>query len=381
MYLLDRVTATYTNITFKYSRYCLFIMTIRTGVAELRLCEGYVPQYKEMVVIAYPFLKLLVNEYGTKEVVRRFSDPYWFQSFATALGFEHNYTGATTVTIKAVKEALNGKKDLGIKVVGGKGKEAINVAKEVDTVLAEISRETAKSDNTLMQDSYDLYFHSMIIEEHGKFAVINQGMNVKEQMVRRYHWYNPKGYESLEDMSLTCMYVLDLKNEKDLQKTMLDMVKDENPEKLERKILLLRKSYENFRKGNLTLLPKDEIRFFKKIVTMPYHLYFPNKLDVKALEVAKQAENFKEFFMVKGIGKGTLRGLAYLSALIYGKDFQWENPQQYCYAFGTKAGKPWYVERKKMREAAAILKEIAEGLDVETKRKKEVLKRLGKLIK
>lgn len=355
-------------------------MVTRIGVAELRLCEGYVPQYKEMVALAYPFLKLLVDEYGTKEVIKRFADPYWFQSFATALGFEHNYTGATTVTIRAIKEALNSHESIGIKVVGGKGKEAIRVASELDEDLANISRETAKSDNALLQDSYDLYFHSMIIEEKGNFTVINQGMNVNEQMVRRYHWYNPKSYQSLEGMSLSKNYMLDIKNERELQKTIIDMAKDENPFKLERKILLLRKSYENYRKGNLTLLPREELRFFKKLVVMPHYLYFPKELDAKALEVAKQAENFREFFMVKGIGKGTLRGLAYLSALIYGKEIQWENPQQYCYAFGTKAGKPWYVERKKMREAALVLRDIAEGLDVKSKRKKEVLKRLSGLI-
>ncbi|NPA38709.1 MAG: DUF763 domain-containing protein [Candidatus Nanohaloarchaeota archaeon] len=357
----------------------------RSGVAELRLCEGYVPQYKEMVKLAHPFLKLIVEEYGTKEAVKRFSDPYWFQSFATALGFEHNYTGATTVTIRAVKESLQNNDDIGLEVVGGKGIEAIKVydhfkERGLDE-FASISREIAKADNVLMQDSYDLYFHAFIIDKDNfHYTVINQGMNVKNQLVRRYHWYDPGSYDGDSFSTPVSTKQLNLKVQTELQKVSVDIMHDWPAEKITKKILLLRKNYEQFKKGQLTLLSKEELKFFKEIKVMPFYLYFPKKLDVKALEVANQASNYRELFLSPGMGKSALRGLAYLSALIYGKEIQWNDPQQYCYAFGTKAGKPWYVERKAMREAASVLREIAEGLDVEFKKKKEVLKRLSRLI-
>ena len=365
----------------------------RVGFAELRLCTGHVPMYKEMVMLAKPLIELLIHEYGLEGVVKRFSNPYWFQSLALAMGFEHNYTGATTVTIKAIKESINNE-DLGIKVVGGKGKEGVSLPQEVESMVkrGEVdesfahefvnkAREAAKSDNSLLQDSFDIYFHSAIISEDGAFAIINQGMNEKEGLVRRYHWEQFKDlFKSNKSSSNSYKLALrmdrDKREEKEVRKSIMDMVKDYTPKQLERKALLLRREMKILNTGQKQLF----LKMFDKIRDVPYYLYFPKRLNAKALEVAREAENFKEFFTTPGIGKSTMRGLAYLSSLIYGTELSWENPQKYCYAFGTKASKPWYVEREEMRKAASVLREVLEGLEVEREKKREVLRRLGRLV-
>ncbi len=366
---------------------------MRVGMAELRLCEGYVPQYKEMVELSRPLIKLLIEDLGTKETLRRFSDPFWFQSFACALGFEHNYTGATTVTIKALKEALG--KDEDIIIIGGKGENAINTPKEIELLekeniisskfadnLQKISRVTAKADNNLLQDSYDLYFHAIITDGKKNYVVINQGMNTLEKLVRRYHWYNPESYEDKNIRDFTFIKSLDLQVKSEIQNTMLDLVKDEKPQKIVKKALVLSKHYELYKKGIRGLfLSSEEKELFERIRDVPYHLYFPKKLNEDALRIAHESANtFKELSLTPNMGKSTLRGLAYLSALIYGKEITWENPQKFCYAFGTKAGKPWYIQRKAMRKASTYLKQLIESSEIEKKKRKEVLKRLSKLL-
>ncbi len=367
---------------------------MRVGMAELRLCDGYVPHYKEMVMIAKPLIKLMIDDIGIKETIKRFSDPFWFQSLACALGFEHNYTGATTVTLKAIKEAFKDEND--IFILGGKGKNALQVPYELSElekkgmlnsrmrdILERISKETAKADNSLLQDSYDLYFHTVITDGKKNYAIINQGMNDKEMLVRRYHWLNPLSFEDKNFRSIINNISLDLqsKESKDIKNAIVDIVKDESPEKIVKKALLLSKHYELYKKGLKPLyISKEEQEFFKKISVVPYYLNFPRKMNYEAIKIAHEcAREFKDVAMMENIGKSTLRGLAYLSALVYGKEISWEKPQRYCYAFGTKAGKPWYVEREAMKKAGKYLMELINASEIKREQKKEIFKRLAKI--
>ena len=78
----------------------------------------------------------VVDEYGPGEMLRRLSDPWWFQAFGCVLGFDWHSSGVTTVTCGAMKEAY--KKfgnDLGIHVAGGKGATSRNTPREIETSL------------------------------------------------------------------------------------------------------------------------------------------------------------------------------------------------------------------------------------------------------
>jgi hypothetical protein len=80
----------------------------RTGYASLPLHGGKAPArlFGRMVLLSREILAHLVGEYGPKEVLRRFSDPFWFQAFGCVLGFDRHSSGVTTRVCGAVKEAL-----------------------------------------------------------------------------------------------------------------------------------------------------------------------------------------------------------------------------------------------------------------------------------
>ena len=64
----------------------------------------------------------LTREYGAREVLRRLSDPFWFQSFGCVLGFDWHSSGVTTTVCGAVKEGLRDVgRELGLFAAGGKG--------------------------------------------------------------------------------------------------------------------------------------------------------------------------------------------------------------------------------------------------------------------
>ncbi|WP_162509443.1 DUF763 domain-containing protein [Thermogymnomonas acidicola] len=47
----------------------------------------------------------IVQVYGAKELVRRFSDPpFWFHALSLVIGFDWNSSGTTTATLSAIKE-------------------------------------------------------------------------------------------------------------------------------------------------------------------------------------------------------------------------------------------------------------------------------------
>jgi hypothetical protein len=154
-----------------------------------------------MIKLSYAISKVIVDEYGGHDFLRRLADPLWFQAFGCVLGFDWHSSGVTTVVTGVLKQSL--KEDVhAISVAGGKGKKAID-AKNVIPKLAErhynlssnkidslihASRLAAKVDNAAVQDGYSLYHHVVLFNEQGNWTIVQQGMNRDKKLARRYHW-------------------------------------------------------------------------------------------------------------------------------------------------------------------------------------------------
>src|SRR3989440_6929588 len=75
-----------------------------------------------MVRLSREIVIYLTSEYGAQEVLRRLSDPFWFQAFGCVLGFDWHSSGVTTTVCGALKMAARRYgSDMGIIVCGGKG--------------------------------------------------------------------------------------------------------------------------------------------------------------------------------------------------------------------------------------------------------------------
>jgi hypothetical protein len=95
-----------------------------TGIAQLPLHGGKAPVwlFQRMVRLGREIVRLIVEDHGPEEILRRISDPYWFQSLGCVLGFDWHSSGVTTTVCGALKEGLRGReKDLGFFIAGGKG--------------------------------------------------------------------------------------------------------------------------------------------------------------------------------------------------------------------------------------------------------------------
>jgi hypothetical protein len=173
----------------------------RTGVASLPLHTGRAPPllFGRMVRLAREILAHLLAEHGAEEVLRRLSDPFWFQAFGCVLGFDWHSSGVTTTVCGALKEAVRGRQaDFGLYVAGGKGGTSRKTPGEITSVcdalsvepdsLVKASKLAAKVDNTAVQDGHQLYHHTFVFTPSGSWCVVQQGMSDLTRSARRYHW-------------------------------------------------------------------------------------------------------------------------------------------------------------------------------------------------
>ena len=96
---------------------------MRTGKAYLPLHYGKAPAwlFQRMKELAREISLVIIDEFGSLEMLRRLSDPFWFQSFGCVLGFDWHSSGLTTTVCGALKEGLRGTEgDSGLFIAGGK---------------------------------------------------------------------------------------------------------------------------------------------------------------------------------------------------------------------------------------------------------------------
>ena len=56
--------------------------------------------------------------------------------------------------------------------------------------LVRTSRLTARVDNNAIADGFQIYLHTFIVTSSGEWAVVQQGLNDRNGMARRYHWHS-----------------------------------------------------------------------------------------------------------------------------------------------------------------------------------------------
>src|SRR4051795_2501461 len=174
---------------------------MRTGTATLPLHTGKAPAwlFQRMTKLAREVVVFLAEEFGTDDILRRLSDPHWFQAFACVLGFDWHSSGVTTTATGALKQAVKGMEhDLGLFVAGGKGATSRRTPGGIEAACARLGRDpaplvrasktSAKVDNTAVQSGHQLYHHSFVFTADGSWCVIQQGMSAESRTARRFHW-------------------------------------------------------------------------------------------------------------------------------------------------------------------------------------------------
>jgi len=327
----------------------------RSGSADLPLHNGRVPLWlsERMSRLGLEIVRAMVSEFSSAEVVRRMSDPFWFQCLGAVMGMDWHSSGITTSVMGALKRSVNPhSRELGLYICGGKGKSSTRTPDELMQVahatgldgalLLRNSKLSAKVDNTAIQDGFQLYLHNFILNEKGQWAVIQQGMNGNSGMARRYHWHS-ENIQSFVEEPHTFIY-------------------GRNQGRI---LNLTHKDASSARQHSLEISRENPDRILSEI----RHLNMPQHHDVRSQDVdlkrlgamlwlthEKQPEDFEELLLLKGMGPRTLQSLALVSEVIYGTPARFDDPARFSFAHGGKDGHPFPVPTLVYDETISVLK-------------------------
>jgi hypothetical protein len=353
-------------------------MVMRTGIATLPLHYGKAPKwlFDRMRLLSRQIVVAIITEFGSGELLRRLSDPFWFQAMGCVLGFDWHSSGLTTTVCGALKEGVKGiGNEIDLFVAGGKGGTSRKTPSEIEVFgnrigidserLIYASRMSAKVDSTALQDGYQLYHHVFIFTKGGSWAVIQQGMRTEDRTARRYHWLGEgvKDFVNEPHSAICCDYrgmALNMvAKESAGARDVSTKLSNERPETVVSELKKVRRLF----------LPS---RHHMEVYDInPERLY---KILLKTYEI--QPQNFEGLLSIEGVGPKTIRALSLISELLYGEPPSYRDPARFSFAHGGKDGHPYPVDRKIYDKTIEVMKKAIESAKLGNRDKIDSIKRL-----
>ncbi|MES2628513.1 MAG: DUF763 domain-containing protein [Bacteroidota bacterium] len=347
-----------------------------TRTADLPLHYGHVPPWlaERMSKLGGAILESVMLEYGRPEVLKRLSDPFWFQALGCVLGMDWHSSGITTSVMGALKKSINPRfNDLGIYIAGGKGKysrqtpsELINFSNRTGlngNELVNASKLTAKVDNNAIQDGFQIYLHTFVVSKEGEWTVVQQGMNDASGMARRYHWHSADVKSYVEDPH-TFIYG---RNQGQI-------------------LNLTDRSASGSKDAMIGITKEDPGKMISEIqrLIMPMHhdvrvkdVNLKRLGPVLALAHESDLRNFESLLMLEGVGPRAIQSLALVSEVIHGTPSRFNDPARFSFAHGGKDGHPFPVPTQVYDQTIAVLQTAVEKAKIGDTDKVEAIKNLS----
>ncbi len=356
---------------------------IKRSVVDLPLHGGKCPPwlFEKMKRLARAIFIVIYEEFGRREVLKRLSDPFWFQALGCLLGFDWHSSGLTTTVGGAIKEGLRELfKEMGIFICGGKARRALMTPQEIEfwgaqaglsnrlTHLINISRLVAKIDNSAIQDGFSLYFHLFIFDVEGRWCVIQQGMDSFFSYARRYHWESDNTKDFLNDPHKGI--ISSVKRDE-----VLNLASSQSEEARKAMIFMIGED----RKSFLKVLKGDYLFFRASHGLSKKDLPIDSLKKISLLTYKKEIKEFKDLLLIRGIGEKTLRALTLTAELIYNVKASRKDPVSFAYAHGGKDGYPYKLDRKTYENTIQELEEIILKIKSSNREKLELLRKLPTL--
>ena len=348
----------------------------RSGSADLPLHGGHVPKWlaDRMTALGRVLTEAIVHEYGTAEMLRRLSHPFWFQSLGAVMGMDWHSSGITTSVLGALKRGCTPiAGELGLYICGGRGR----VSRETPAELARVgeitggdamswigaSRMVAKVDSAAVQDGFDLYLHGFFVDRDGLWTVVQQGMNPADKTARRYHWLGEELTSFVDDPHAAIEgtpHGAPLVNLTDARAAasrdaQLEILADRTPEAILLEVGKIRRAQAAKDPNEQMMLP---------------HLSLPGHHEVTARDVvlrrlhasiaaAKEAgpRDFADLLRTPGVGARTVLSLAMVAEVVHGAPCRFTDPARFSLAHGGKDGHPYPVPLKVYDRTIRVMKE------------------------
>ena len=358
-----------------------------------------------MVKLGREMNRVLIEEFGPDEFVKRIGDPVWFQSLGTVLAFDWNASGLTTILTAALKEAFRElEREWGVFICGGKGKTSLKTPDEIERWgerlllpedhtknLSYNSKMSAKVDSALVQDGFQLYHHAFFFSKNGAWTVVQQGMNQENRTARRYHWHSENvkdlivephsgiASQSFNNQTLNLTAKSGQKN----RNISVELVNSNAPT-IQKDLQILRKHSSKLSqmvsfKANgdqMTLLNLERTEF-KTHPVIEENFFQSKYLERMLLKVVSdKPKTYESLLATRGVGPKTVRALSLVSEVIYGAPASYTDPARYSFAHGGKDCTPYPVDRPTYDRTIEILSNAVRKTSLNPKDKTKALQRL-----
>lgn len=360
-----------------------------TGTADLPLHGGRIPQWlaSRMSRLGRLIAESISQHYGRDEFLRRLAHPFWFQSFGAVMGMDWHSSGITTSVMGALKRGLREvEPELGIYVCGGRGRhsrktpdELLSIGERVGVdgdALARTSRLVAKVDSAALQDGFDLYLHSFVVADDGKWTVVQQGMSDARSQARRYHWLS-EGLESFVDEPHAAIdgedrgQVVNLTDRRAApSRTAQVELARSSPDRVVATLKKLRDEPARARNPHLQMPAHHEVRS-SDVVLRRLH---------GALRAAadRGPTDFTELLLTPGVGARAVESLALVAEVIHGAPYRFSDPARFSYAHGGKDGHPFPVPLDVYDETIRVLKQAVDRARLGNEDRSAAIERLDR---
>jgi hypothetical protein len=352
----------------------------RSGFADLPLHGGHVPVWlaERMTKLGTAIAESILYHYGPSELLSRLSDPFWFQALGCVMGMDWHSSGITTSVLGALKRGLNPRAgELGIYVCGGRGRHSRDTPAELRTVadhnslngdsLVRASRLTAKIDNNAIADGFQIYLHTFVVTAAGEWAVVQQGMNERSGLARRYHWHS----SSVRDFTSQPHTAIVGEH----QGTIMNLV-DSQAEAAQQAMLAIVREQPGATLGEL-----------RKLVAPAHHDVRAADVDLKRLGAVLAAAYEREFrdfaslLLLENLGPRTLQALALIAEVVHGTATRFSDPARFSFALGGKDRHPFPVPLKTYDESISVLRRSLDAAKVGDTEKLQGFARLDRFVR
>jgi hypothetical protein len=331
-----------------------------------------------MTKLGSAITETIVQDYGTSAFLSRLSDPFWFQALGAVMGMDWHSSGITTSVMGALKRGLAaGADELGLYICGGRGRFSRNTPQELRLIaerrgfdgeaLVRTSRLTARVDNNAIADGFQIYLHSFVVTSKGEWAVVQQGLNDRSGMARRYHWHSA----SVRDFVAEPHTGIVGKN----QGTIMNLV-DAQAKPAQTALLEIARE-----KPERTLAAARHLR-------MPaHHAVGAQNIDLKrlgavlAVAYERDLHDFAEVLLMENLGPRTLQSLALIAEVVHGAPSRFSDPARFSFAHGGKDGHPFPVPLKTYDESLNFLRSALDVAKIGDKDKLGGFRRLDGFVR
>jgi hypothetical protein len=278
----------------------------------------------------------------------------------------------------ALKRGLASRADeLGIYVCGGRGRFSRNTPQELREIserrgfdgeqLVRTSRLTARIDNNAIADGFQIYLHSFVVTSTGEWAVVQQGLNDRTGLARRYHWHSASVSDFVSEPHTSIFG--------ENQGTILNLV---DAQAKPAQTALLDIAHED---PVMTLNAARHLR-------MPSHHEVRSQcVDLKRLGAVlavaydREFHDFAELLLLEKLGPRTLQSLALVAEVVHGTPTRFSDPARFSFAQGGKDRHPFPVPLKTYDESLNFLRNSLERARVGDKDKLEGFSRLEQFVR